>query len=651
MFSFLTLPVGLPPKALQFLMISACVYWFIAPFQSVLGVVLTLWLECVAVACETSLDEYVALCLISLLVLDFILAISRHSNFVLSSRKTPPLKNFSEQGYIAHNDSSTSVPPIVIEPRSIELDASQSSIEIEGVADKQPSQTSYIRRSILVCEAQDFSAPGKPQYNPSPLECVAKRASLEMQGSCPSVLDIDNKSQDNEGLDPKDSTMRHHRIEDTGTSKLSYLEPNVGEAEVPAAEQVVLTSNPEAIECVATNDPPALSFAPRSGIAPGCSKQVAVGVEQNTDCQYKFGSNRSSTFPSAIPASVLKVSTPPRGCSLPILKVNHDEDQGQAGGPSLVAKLGSLERGLFVGCRSLAGSAIKVTCLNILVVPGLDHNFKDKMFIETLFESFKDVTVSTKFESAPTVLQVQDAIRVLWLDSRPGSCLFIPLIGHGDDNNAMILADGGRIDEFKVDEIIQKLHKDHPKELLVAVAFDICRENASNPAGKIHHGSLVWSCLLGQKAYAFEFETFEGPSSIFLLGLLLAAHDTHQNLGEFEERFRTRVVELSRFHNHVRHVVGVRGKGACEICKRPDSFCSGAYTMQEEYKQAIDFTQSQDGIWNSICAFLMEQEDFREMATKTFDFIHTLEPFQRSNPTAPVRGASQAAYQTETTTT
>ncbi|QRV75350.1 hypothetical protein RhiJN_03365 [Ceratobasidium sp. AG-Ba] len=549
---------------------------------------------------------------------------------------------------------------VVIENRSIERDASQSSIKIEGVGDKQPSQTSYIRRSILVCEAQDLSTLGKPrfgaQHNPSPLECLAKRASLEMQGSHPSVLDVDKKSQDNGDLDPKDSTTCHHRIEeDTGTSELSYLELDVeGKwiyARVPVAEQVVLTSNPEAIECVATNDPPVLSFVPRAGIAPGCSKQVAVGIEQNTDCQYGFGSNRSSTFPSAIPASAPNVSTPPRGCSLPILKFSHDEDQGQAGGLSLVAKIGSLERGLFVGCRSLASSAIKVTGLNILVVPGLDHNFKDKVFIETLFGSFKDVTVSTKFESAPTLLQVQDAIRVLWLDSRPGSCLFIPLIGHGDENNAMILADGGRINEVKVDGIIQELHKEHPKDLLVAVAFDICRENARNPAGKIHHGSLVWSCLLGQKAYAFEFGTFEGPSSIFLLGLLLAAHDTHQNLGEFEERFRTRVVELSRFNNHIRHVVGVSGKGACEICKRPDSFCSGAYTMQEKYNQAIDFTQSQDGVWNSICAFLMEQEDFREIAAKTFDFIHKFGAFQRSNPTAPVRGANQAAYQTETTTT
>ncbi|QRW04264.1 hypothetical protein RhiLY_03263 [Ceratobasidium sp. AG-Ba] len=612
--------VGLPSETLYFLMneASARVYWFTIPLQLALGVVMSLWLDCVAVAYERSLDEYVALCLVSLLIFDVILAISRRSTFVLSSRKTPPLKNFLEQGYIAHNDSSTTVPSIFIETRSIELDASQSSIKIEGVGDKQPSQTSYIRRSILVCEAQDLSTLGKPrfgaQHNPSPLECLAKRASLEMQGSHPSVLDVDKKSQDNGDLDPKDSTTCHHRIEeDTGTSELSYLELDV-EAEVPVAEQVVLTSNPEAIECVATNDPPVLSFVPRAGIAPGCSKQVAVGIEQNTDCQYGFGSNRSSTFPSAIPASAPNVSTPPRGCSLPILKFSHDEDQGQAGGLSLVAKIGSLERGLFVGCRSLASSAIKVTGLNILVVPGLDHNFKDKVFIETLFGSFKDVTVSTKFESAPTLLQVQDAIRVLWLDSRPGSCLFIPLIGHGDENNAMILADGGRINEVKVDGIIQELHKEHPKDLLVAVAFDICRENARNPAGKIHHGSLVWSCLLGQKAYAFEFGTFEGPSSIFLLGLLLAAHDTHQNLGEFEERFRTRVVELSRFNNHIRHVVG-------------------------------------DGVWNSICAFLMEQEDFREIAAKTFDFIHKFGAFQRSNPTAPVRGANQAAYQTETTTT
>ncbi|KAG8728505.1 hypothetical protein FRC10_004879, partial [Ceratobasidium sp. 414] len=279
-----------------------------------------------------------------------------------------------------------------------------------------------------------------------------------------------------------------------------------------------------------------------------------------------------------------------RGASLSTPGYEHSRDQVRAPAPP-PTKSFPLHQGLYVG----SGVITEITRLDILVIPnghqGTNRAIRDPgIDAKCLSEQFgrlEGVTVQSIPDDEVTLDRVKEAITALWEAAQPGCFLLVFLTGHGDDDNAMILPQAGRINELYLDELFQRLRQEHPKQLRVGVAFNICRENREKAAAEMHDVALIWACSLGQRAWAFKFQTLHEPSSVFLLALFIAAYDTYQGFGIFEDHFKVRVSQLARFNNHVSHV------GDCEGCKPPYRFCHEAFIMKDRFRQDVDLGQSQ----------------------------------------------------------
>ncbi|KAG8688222.1 hypothetical protein FRC08_011543 [Ceratobasidium sp. 394] len=334
-----------------------------------------------------------------------------------------------------------------------------------------------------------------------------------------------------------------------------------------------------------------------------------------------------------------------RGASLPTSRHEHSRDHDVPNLALSSTNSSPLKQVLYIGSKDIT----QITSLDILVVPyghqGTNKAIKDPgidaKYLCEQFGKLDNVTVQSIPEDKVTLDRVKEAITARWEAARSGTCLLVLLSGHGDDDNAMTLPQGDRIDESHLDVLFQNLRQKHPKQLRVGIAFNICRDNRGKAAADTYSIALIWACSLGQKAWAFKFQTLHEPSSVFLLALLIAAYDTYQRLGVFEDRLKDWVSRLARFNNHVRHV------DDCESCKPPSHFCPEAFVMRDGFRQDVDLEQSQ-GFLDDLFAFLEKREGFRELSKTVFDFIWARNSFLRSNGLilAPaVRGANEPVSQ------
>jgi hypothetical protein len=265
--------------------------------------------------------------------------------------------------------------------------------------------------------------------------------------------------------------------------------------------------------------------------------------------------------------------------------------QSPAPPPPSTKKPAPLETSLVSGSSDLS----KTTALHFLII-AYDHEGTDQFILDPghdtgyLLQEFKQlsgVLVKSLSGGDATLKGINDTVTALWRDAAPKTILLLLLTGHGD-NNAMELHGGERVDESDLNNLFHKLRQDSPKDLRVAIVFDICRENLEKTAAKMdRHVALVWSCSLGQKSFALNFDAFRMPSSFFLIGLFMASSDVRKDSGLFEEHLKSRVAQLSKYNCflvHVRH---------CKALVHGEMSCPDAFEMQGGFAQDIDLLQSQ----------------------------------------------------------
>jgi len=312
-----------------------------------------------------------------------------------------------------------------------------------------------------------------------------------------------------------------------------------------------------------------------------------------------------------------------------------------------------LESTLYVGSSSLVKIAISLLIIAYghkntpLAIDDPEH---DANYLCTEFKKLDHVRFESLLDNEATLARIEETVTSLWNESPERSQLLLLLTGHGQ-NNAMSLREDEIVDESHLNRLFQKLHQDSPKELRVTIVFDICRDNPTKQAVKMDRRvALVWSCSLGQKAYALKFNAFPMPRSFFLFGLFMAScdvrGDSRQDPGSFEEHLKKRVGEFAKLNSHVAHVQD------CKTCIPGRNLCDNAFEMNADLSQDVDLEQSREGL-EGLSSLLRRYIHFTEISERLSTFMLNNKPFRLSNGLSPQehldRGASRPTSQSQRT--